>query len=242
MAEGTRLRARGAAAASEPRARSGTRQDNVRLRVLHASAKLFLERGYTASTLRDIAKEAEVSYGSLAFALGSKENILALLVEHVIDGQFEKARAMTEGTGADALKIWAAECTLQLHLAESSEHMRELYSLSYSLQAPSEVIHKKLSEILAATFRDYCPLGEACDFYERELATSGIMRSFITKRCDVYFTMERKVRAMLENAMRMWGVPAEEIDEVTEFVRRFDWKAAAEDITNAMLEYFKSRI
>ena len=71
MAEGTRLRARGAAAASEPRARSGTRQDNVRLRVLHASAKLFLERGYTASTLRDIAKEAEVSYGSLAFALGS---------------------------------------------------------------------------------------------------------------------------------------------------------------------------
>ena len=67
----------------------GHEKGSVRSKVLHTAAKMFLEKGYQSSTLREIAKNAGVNYGSLAFAFKNKENILCELVGFVLEGQFE---------------------------------------------------------------------------------------------------------------------------------------------------------
>ena len=52
-----------------------TSEENKQL-VLHTAARLFLQKGYTATTLRQIAKEAGVNIGSVMYLYESKENIL----------------------------------------------------------------------------------------------------------------------------------------------------------------------
>ena len=80
-----------------------SRQDTVRSKVLHVAAKLFLEKGYTNSSLKEIATLAEVAYGSMTFAFGTKEGILSELVGFVLDSQFEFTEKLLEGKTDDKI-------------------------------------------------------------------------------------------------------------------------------------------
>ena len=128
---------------------------SVKSRVLHAAAKMFLEKGYQSTTMRELAKNADVNYGSLMFAFKNKENILCELVEYVLEGQFESTERLLSGITDDKVLFYAAETTLQLHIAESSEHMREMYNVSYSLPNSSNVIFNKITGKLQEIFCEY---------------------------------------------------------------------------------------
>ncbi len=71
-----------------------TRGEQVRSKVPHAAAKLFLEKGFTESRMGEISTLAGVSYGSMMFIFRSKEEILSELVGFVLDGQFEATTKM----------------------------------------------------------------------------------------------------------------------------------------------------
>lgn len=217
------------------------RQDAVKTKVLHAAARLFLEKGYTNSSLREIAALAGVAYGSMTFAFGSKEGILSELVGFVLDGQFEFTERLLEGKTDDKILFYAAETTLQLYMAESSEHIRELYSLSYSQQASSDIIYNKITKKLAEIFKEQYPDFTQGEFYEKELASAGIMRNYMTRRCGIYFTMDRKVRAFLENTFLLYEIPREKIKEAIDFVGEFDFPALAAQVMDSMLSYLESK-
>ncbi len=88
-------------------ARTEARQ-TTRRAVLQAAARLFEERGFLATTVRDIAREADVSVGTV-MAAGDKE---ALLVE-LFDGLIEERQQLADtqvlgGTawcGVDAVAV-----------------------------------------------------------------------------------------------------------------------------------------
>ena len=219
-----------------------TRGEQVKSKVLHAAAKLFLEKGYTDSTMREISALAGVNYGSMMFIFRSKEEILSELVGFVLDGQFESTRKLLQGKTEDKILFYAAETTLQLYLAESSEHMRELYSLSYSQAASSNIIYEKITLILAEIFKEQYPSYTQGEFYEKELASAGVMRNFMTRPCGIYFTMDRKVRAFLENTFLLYEIPKKKIEEAQKFVEGFDWKKIADGVIKNMLAYLESKI
>ena len=214
---------------------------SVRSRVLHAAAKLFLERGYQSSTLRRIADTAGVNYGSLCFAFKSKENILCELVAYVLEAQFEATERLLRDVTDDKILFYAAETTLQLHIAESSEHMREMYNVSYSLPASTEIIQRQLTCKLEDIFHEQLPYFQTKDFYEREIASGGIMRGFMSVPCDMYFTMKRKVKSFLETTFLVYEVPKDKIAEAVEFVSRFDFEAIARETIGNMLAYLESK-
>ena len=217
------------------------RQEIVRSKVLHAAAKLFLNKGYVNSTLRQIATLAEVNYGSMMFAFRSKEEILSELVGFVLEGQFEATEKLLAGKTEDKILFYAAETSLQLYMAESSEHIRELYSLSYSQEASSNTIYNKITLKLAEIFKEQYPDYTPADFYEKELASAGIMRNFMTRPCDVYFTMDRKLRAFLENTFLLYELPRSKIEEAISFAKQFDWITISQEVIANMLSYLESK-
>lgn len=219
-----------------------SRSEKVRSRVLHAAAKLFLDKGYVNSTMKEISSLAGVNYGSMMFAFRSKEEILSELVGIVLDGQFESTARLLTGKTEDKILFYAAETTLQLYMAESSEHIRELYTLSYSQSASSNIIYEKITMKLAEIFKEQYPNYTQGEFYEKELASAGVMRNYMTRPCGIYFTMDRKVRAFLENTFLLYEIPREKISEAIEFVSQFDWKRIARDVIDNMLAYFESKI
>ena len=219
-----------------------SRSEKVRSRVLHAAAKLFLDKGYVNSTMKEISSLAGVNYGSMMFAFRSKEEILSELVGIVLDGQFESTARLLVGKTEDKILFYAAETTLQLYMAESSEHIRELYTLSYSQSASSNIIYEKITVKLAEIFKEQYPNYTQGEFYEKELASAGVMRNYMTRPCGIYFTMDRKVRAFLENTFLLYEIKREKISEAIEFVSQFDWKKIARDVIDNMLAYFEIKI
>ena len=206
-------------------------------KVLHAAARLFLQKGYRQSTLREIAQAAGVKFGSVCFYFKTKEALMCELVRFVLEGQFEATQKLLAGMTDDKLLFYAAETTLQLYMAESSEHIRELYSVAYSLPNSSEIIYHTITGKLEYIFKEHLPHWETKNFYERELASAGIMRSYLSVPCDMYFTMERKVRAFLESSFLIYHVPDEKIEEAIAFVSRFDWAQVAQGVIDNLFEY-----
>ena len=119
--------------------------------------------------------------------------------------------------------------------------MRELYTLSYSLEASSDIIYNKITLKLAEIFKEQYPDFKPRNFYEKELATAGIMRNYMTRPCDFFFTMERKVKAFLENTFLLYELPREKINEAIELVSLYDWRREADGVIKNMLAYLESK-
>lgn len=219
-----------------------TINNDVKMKTLHAAAKLFLEKGYLDATTREIAKNAGVNVSAMNRAFGSKENILCELVSYVLEGQFEATEKMLRGITTDPILFYAAETTLQLYMAESNEFVRNLYAASYSLPKTSEIIQLAITEKLEHIFHEHLPGLERKDFYELEIASGGIMRSFMTKPCNMYFTMERKVASFLKSTFLVYEVPKEKIEEAIHFVSQFDYRKMAQETIDSMLHYLENKI
>ncbi len=211
-----------------------TSEENKQL-VLRTAARLFLHKGYTATTLRQIAKESGVNIGSVMYLYESKENILCDLVSFVMGGQFAATEKLLAGKTENMLLFWAAETTLQLYIAESSEYIRELYLAAYSHSKPSSLIYQYIAEKMQLYFKAYYPEYEVKDFYELEIATGGIIRGFMSVPCDMYFTMQRKVKRYLETSFLVYKVPEAKIQEAIAFVSQIDFEAAAPQVIESLL-------
>ena len=215
--------------------------DSVRSKILHAAAKLFLSIGYEQSTIVKIAEEAKVNRGSVIHFFKNKENIVCELVSYVLEGQFKATESILKDKTDDKLLFYAAETTLQLYMAESSEHMREMYNVAYSLPNSSNIIYHTITEKLENIFKEYQPAWETKEFYEREISSAGIMRNHMSLPCDIYFTMDRKIHSFLESTFLLYRVPDEKIKEAIEFVKQFDWKEQAKTVIDNMLAFLESK-
>ena len=214
----------------------------LKSQVLRTAARLFLEQGYTATTVREISKRSEVEINAMVRAFGNKENILCQLVEYVLEEQFLATEKFLKDITDDPVLFYAAETTLQLYMAESGEQIRDLYSAAYSMPESSALIMRNITGKLEQLFQAYQPDLEAKDFYEFEIATGGVMRGFMTVPCNLYFTMERKARRFIECVFRIFQVPEEKTEEAIAFVSQFDYPTLARQTIESMLEQLDSDV
>lgn len=70
--------------------------------------------------------------------------------------------------------FYAAETILQLHMAESNENIRDLYSAAYSLPQTSSIILHMMTGKLEDIFKEHLPDLETKDFYKVEIVSGGI--------------------------------------------------------------------
>lgn len=215
-----------------------TREQNneiLKRKLLFSAAKLFVKNGYTATSLRKICDDAKVNIGSFVNLYGCKENLMCEIVKYVLQAQFEKTEMFLSGTNYDKIQMYAAETTLQLWMAEADENIRELYIVAYSLQNTSEIIQEMITEKLEDIFKEHLPNLETKDFYMLEIASGGIMRGFLTKPCDMWFTMNEKVKNFLTTTLRLYKVSEEKTNEVIEFVNKFDYKTIARKTIDSLI-------
>ena len=173
-------------------------------KMLRAAVKLFLEKGYEGTTTAEIARAAGMTPSSFFRAFPSKEALLLELDKRMFSGQF--ALAEQHSAAQDPVLLYAVETAIQLHIAELTESLRELYVTAYTLPSTSAYLYRSTAKRLEGIFGDYLPDAEAKDFYEMEIASTGMMRSFVAVPCDVYFTVERKIARFLECALKLYNV------------------------------------
>lgn len=173
-------------------------------KMLRAAVALFLEKGFEKTTTAEITKSVGMAQSSFFRAFPSKEALLLELVRRMFSGQF----ALAEGhSGEDPVFLYAVETAIQLHITNLTPQLRELYVAAYSLPTTSAFIYQSTAGRLKEIFSAYVPGAEMKDFYEMEIASAGIMRSFMSVPCDLYFTIDAKISRFLDCSLKIYNIP-----------------------------------
>jgi AcrR family transcriptional regulator len=72
-----------------PPTRNERRRAQTRARLLAAARKLFATRGFEQTTIRDVARDADTALGSFYNYFRTKEDVLAALLEEVLEQHLE---------------------------------------------------------------------------------------------------------------------------------------------------------
>lgn len=206
-------------------------------RILSACIKLFIEQGYHSTTLSEIVKEAKVSFSSFQNLFHTKDGVLLALVEIMFANQFEMAKKIDE-SNLKPVFVYATETAIQLTLTELSENLREIYVEAYSNPEAAEYIFRHTANEIKRIFKAYNPECTDGDFYELEIGSAGIMRNYMARRCDQYFTFDRKLSKFLTLCLRVYNVPPQEIAETLEFVKSINIKEMSQGIMRELLKTF----
>lgn len=209
-------------------------------RILSACVRLFIQKGYHSTTLAEILKEADVTNSTFQNIFHTKDGVLLNLTEFMFDSQFAAARNVGKKE-LPPVHIYAAETAIQLTLTELNENLRDIYVEAYSNRNTTEYIFQRTSTELYSIFLPYNPTLSENDFYELEIGTSGIMRNYMARPCDKYFTLDRKLARFLGMSLAAYNVPKDEIKEVTDSVLSIDIKNVANDIMKKLFEALAMR-
>lgn len=215
---------------------------SVRKQIVMSAAKLFMKQGFSNTSVKEISIESGISENAIYYEMKTKENILTELIGYVLSKQKVTAIEVTQGMTNDKLLIYAAEKVLQLHLAESSEQIRELYTMVYSIPKAWDIIKQSNAVRLKKVFGKDMPNLELSDFYELEIAAGGIVRGYLSTPCNMYFTMDHKVSRLITSLFRVFDVSEDRINETLEFLSNFDFENIAEEMLKSLPEYFQSQI
>lgn len=216
------------------------RKDGIetKKKILAVCARLFLQQGYKETTISQIVEEAGVARGSFQNLFPTKDAVLMELTEAMFGGQFGAARSIA-GQTLPPVYAYAVETAIQLTLTERNERLREIYVEVYTQPYTAEYIYlnttMELKQIFGANFPGYAD----SDFYEMEIGTAGLMRSYMARKCDIHFPLERKLSRFLTAAMRVYRVPEEEQEKVLRFIAGLNMEAIATQVIQrlfAMLE------
>lgn len=195
--------------------------EDAKRRILSSCVRLFILKGYHETRVTDVLREADVSSSTFHNIFHTKDGVLRELVDFMFENQFETAGQIVGGD-PDPVLLYAVETSIQMALTERNEKLRAIYLEAYSHPEFSEQIHRKTAATLAKIFGGYLPDCTDSDFYELEIGTAGIMSSYMARKCDLYFTLERKLERFLRMSLGVYQVPKEKQDNVIAFVTRLD--------------------
>jgi AcrR family transcriptional regulator len=107
----------------------------TRQRILEAAKALFVEHGYGATTLQDVADRAGVAVQTIYFTFGNKRSVLKELVEITIAGDDEPVATMDRPWFREALATETADEHLRAHVAGTRAVLERFASISAMLRA-----------------------------------------------------------------------------------------------------------
>ncbi len=209
--------------------------EEAKRRILSTCVQLFIQKGYHNTTVAEILKEAKVSNSTFQNIFRAKDGVLLALAEFMFDSQFAAARHVNQ-PGRCPAYLYAVETAIQLAVTEMNENIRDVYVEAYTNPETADYLIERTSEKVYEIFAPYNPERSPSDFYELDIGTSGLMRSFMSHPCNVYFTLERKITRFLRMSLMLYHVPEIDIEECVTRVLELDIRAISDRIMNKLFE------
>lgn len=202
-------------------------------RILTVCVQMFIEKGFKNTTMLDIIRSADVSSGTFQNIFRTKDGVLKELVDVMFKNQFNEARN-NSFMSANPILVYAVEIAIQLAIVEMNENLREIYVEAYGEKQIVEYIYQKTSTELAKIFAEYNPTWSESDFYESDIGTAGMMRAYMMRECDKYFTLKKKIERFLNMSLRCYNVPCDEINKIIATVLSVDIEEMAKNVMNTL--------
>jgi AcrR family transcriptional regulator len=119
-----------------------TRYDQKLEFILRTSARIFAEKGYHPTSMRDISRETKVSLAGLYYYCKSKEELLFLIQDNCFGRVLERLEERLRETSAAVEKL---RLVIENHLSFFAANMAEMKVLSHEADSLAGEMHERVS-------------------------------------------------------------------------------------------------
>ena len=199
------------------------------IKIVGCATRLFLEMGFSKTTHRMISEETAIGLGTITYHYRSKDDLLLLLIEELMDFHLGVIETTEEKSG-DNLFAYAAEIAIQIALCENNKKAWDLYYSAYNHPETLVFIKDWAAKKNYQLLKDYTPNLTESDFRNIENFTSGMEFSALASPCDRYFSLEEKIRLTLDIIMKAYDISEEKRKQTIEKVLTLNCEEIAEEM------------
>lgn len=211
------------------------KKEKTKDKIIRVSTRMFLEHGYSATTVQLICSELEISKGNFTFYFPSKEDVLALLTDWLCKFQWKMINAEIDD-GASSLLAVCCELMVMAAVCEENVVAKDFFISAYQSQKCLEIIHNNDIVRAKEVFAEYCSEWTDEQFREAEILVAGIEHATLNA-IDKSVLLETRISGALNTIMTIYNVP-EEIRKIKiEKVLSMDYRSIGKRIFKEFKEY-----
>ena len=203
--------------------------------IVKAASELFFEKGFSKTTSTELCKKIDIGTGNLTFYFPTKEHILSVLVQMMIDFQWkEMEKAADEGNSS--LLAYCLELTTLVSITEEYPEMNDFVVAAYSHPMTLDLIRANDVEKIKQVFREYTGGWGDEKYVEIEALISGLEYATIMKT-EHSASIEHRLEGALNSIMLLVGVPEELRRTKIKKVLAMDYRAIGRKVYEEFKKY-----
>lgn len=211
------------------------KKEKTKDKIIRVSTRMFLEYGYSASSVKMVCDELGISKGNYTFYFRSKDDVLAVLTDLLCKYQWKLIKEEADG-GVSSLLSICLELMTMAAACEESEVAKDFFVSTYQSTKCLEIIHNNDTARAKEVFAEYCPDWTDEQFREAEILVAGIEHATLNA-IDITVPLETRISGALNTIMMIYNVP-EEIRRIKiEKVLAMDYRSIGKRIFNEFKEY-----
>lgn len=209
------------------------RQTPTRFEIIQVAAEYFFEQGITATSPKMIADELELSTGNITYYFPTKEHLLAVFVEMLVNFQ-RKMMEQEADEGVSSVMAICLELATMAAMCEEDDVAKDFYLSSYFSDLCLEIIQENDMKRAKQVFASYRPDWTDAQFAEAEALVSGIeLATFRINRLSP--PLELRIGGALQAILSVYGVPEDVRQMKIDKVLAMDYR----QISRRVLREFK---
>ncbi|MBR4051248.1 MAG: TetR/AcrR family transcriptional regulator [Clostridia bacterium] len=211
------------------------KKETTKDKIIRVSTRMFLEYGYSASSVKMVCDELGISKGNYTFYFHSKDDILAVLTDLLCKYQWKLIKEEADD-GISSLLALCFELMTMAAACEESEVAKDFFVSTYQSPKCLEIIHNNDTARAKEVFAEYCPDWTDEQFREAEILVAGIEHATLSN-IDYTVPLETRISGALNTIMMIYNVPEEIRRTKIEKVLAMDFRSIGKRIFNEFKEY-----
>ncbi len=211
------------------------KKESTRDKIIRVATGMFLENGYSATTVQAVCNELQISKGNFTFYFHSKEDVLTILTDWLCKFQWKLIKAEADD-GISSLLALCFELMTMASACEESGVAKDFFISAYQSPKCLEIIHNNDTARAKEVFAEYCPSWTDEQFREAEILVAGIEHATLNA-IDQSVPLETRIAGALNTIMMIYGVPEEIRKMKIDKVLAMDYRSIGKRIFKEFKEY-----
>ena len=207
----------------------------TKLEIIRIASRLFLEEGYSVTSVRQIGEKVGISSGTVMFHFPTKEHLLAQLVDMLCDFQWKLMENESADSTGSVMSI-CLELTSMAAACEENEAAKDFFISAYRSPMTLEIIRKNDLERSKKVYADYCENWTEYQYVEAETLVSGIEYATLMTT-ENSAPLDIRISGALDQIMSIYGVPEETRETKIAAVLDMDYRAIGQRILKDFIKY-----
>ncbi len=177
----------------------------TRLEIIQCATTMFLEQGYTESSMKQIADALDLAPGNLTYYFPTKEHMLAVLTDMMCEFQ-RRMMEQEAGEGMSSIMSICLELAAMAAICEMNEVAADFYLSAYRSPMCMDIIRRNDMLRAIAVFRSTCSKWSEEHFAEAAALVSGLEYGTLLKAGKTV-SMEIRIAGALDGILSIYTIP-----------------------------------